>query len=171
MNIGRGTYGVEGVNGINFIQGGNDYNNAIFTIGKYCSVAPHTKVYLGRYHHSEWITTYDHFDYNNPTLPRHGGDIIIGNDVWICDGVTIMGGVTIGDGAIIACNTHVVHNVEPYSIHGGNPNKLIKYRFSKDIIEKLLKIRWWDKDEHEISKIVPILCSSNFEELFKIYSI
>ena len=48
------------------------------------------------------------------------GDVIIGNDVWICENVTIMSGINIGDGAIIANNSHVVKNVDPYSIVGGN---------------------------------------------------
>jgi virginiamycin A acetyltransferase len=57
------------------------------------------------------------------------GNVIIGNDVWIGNNVTIMSGVTIGDGAVIANNSHVVKNIEPYTINGGNPSKLIKYRF------------------------------------------
>jgi len=49
------------------------------------------------------------------------GDIHIGNDVWIGYNATIMAGVRIGDGAIIATNSTVIKNVEPYSIVGGNP--------------------------------------------------
>jgi virginiamycin A acetyltransferase len=74
--------------------------------------------------------------------PGTKGNVIIGNDVWIGSNVTIMSGVTIGDGAVIANNSHVVKNVEPYTLVGGNPAKLIKYRFSKEQIEKLLKIKW-----------------------------
>ena len=54
----------------------------------------------------------------------------IGNDVWIGSNVTIMSGVTIGDGAVIANNSHVVKNIDPYSIVGGNPAKFIKFRFT-----------------------------------------
>ena len=64
-------------------------------------------------------------------------DVIIGNDVWIGSNVTIMSGVTIGDGVVIANNSHVVKNVEPYSLVGGNPAKLIKYRFSQEQIKNL----------------------------------
>lgn len=53
-----------------------------------------------------------------------------------------MSGITVGDGAVIANNSHVVKNVEPYSIVGGNPAKLIKYRFSDEQIQKLLEIKW-----------------------------
>ena len=59
-----------------------------------------------------------------------------------CDNYYI--NVTIGDGAIIANNSHVVNDVKPYSVVGGNPAKLIKYRFDEETISKLLKIRWWD---------------------------
>lgn len=56
----------------------------------------------------------------------------------------------IGDGAIIASDSVVVSDVPPFAIVGGNPAKIIKYRFSNDIINKLLKIKWWD---WEIEKI------------------
>lgn len=54
--------------------------------------------------------------------------IMIGNDVWIGYGVTILPGVTIGDGAICAAGAVVTKDVQPYSIVGGNPAKLIKMR-------------------------------------------
>jgi len=82
--------------------------------------------------------------------PRYKGDIVIGNDVWIGYGVTILSGVTIGDGAIVAANSCVVKDVPPYSIVGGVPAKVIKYRFDDETIGKLLKIRWWDWDEQKI---------------------
>jgi acetyltransferase-like isoleucine patch superfamily enzyme len=77
------------------------------------------------------------------------GDVVIGNDVWIGDNVTIMSGVTVGDGAIIAAYSHIVKDVEPYSVVGGNPGKFIRYRFRKDQIEKLLQIKWWDWEEKD----------------------
>lgn len=69
---------------------------------------------------------------------------IIGNDVWIGYGATVMNGVTIGDGAIIAARSVVTKDVQPYTIVGGNPAKVIRQRFSDKCIEKLLKIKWWD---------------------------
>ena len=78
------------------------------------------------------------------------GQILIGNDVWIGSGVTILGGVRIGDGAVIAAGAVVVKDVPPYAIVGGNPTKIIKYRFPKETIERLRRIAWWDWDGERI---------------------
>ena len=73
--------------------------------------------------------------------------LFIGNDVWIGANVTILDGLKIGDGAIIAAGAVVTKDVEPYSIVGGVPAKLIKKRFNDSTIEELLSFSWWDKDE------------------------
>jgi virginiamycin A acetyltransferase len=74
-----------------------------------------------------------------------------------------MSGVTIGHGAIIAANSHVVKNVEPYSMVGGNPAKHIKYRFSKEQITKLLQIKWWNWKNEKIKQFVHLLMSKNID--------
>ena len=117
-------------------------------LGKYCSVADNVKVFLGGDHRVDWITT---FPFNGASTTK--GDIHIGNDVWLSHGVTIMSGVTIGDGAVIAANSHVVKNVEPYAIHGGNPAKFIRYRFENEIITLLMELKWWDLPENVVSEI------------------
>ena len=88
---------------------------------------------------------------NGKSYPNKG-DIHIGNDVWIGYNATIMAGVTIGDGAIIATNSTVIKDVEPYSIVGGNPAQEIKKRFSKEVITKLLELKWWDWDIEKITR-------------------
>lgn len=93
------------------------------------------------------------------------GDIKIGNDVWIGYNATIMAGVTIGDGAIIATNSTIVKDVEPYSIVGGNPAKEIKKRFDNSTIKKLLEIKWWNWDIEKITKNVQNLTDNNIENL------
>ena len=117
-------------------------------LGKYCSVADNVKVFLGGDHRVDWITT---FPFNGASTTK--GDIHIGNDVWLSHGVTIMSGVTIGDGAIIAANSHVVKDVAPYAIHGGNPAKFIRYRFENEIITLLMELKWWDLPENVVSEI------------------
>jgi len=76
--------------------------------------------------------------------------IIIGHDVWIGQGAVLMGGVRIGNGAVIAANSVVINDVEPYSIVGGNPARHIKYRFDQQTIAAMQRIRWWDWPEERI---------------------
>lgn len=78
-----------------------------------------------------------------------------------------MSGVNIGDGAIIANNSHVVRNVEPYSIVGGNPATIIRYRFSEEQIKKLLEIKWWNWDDSKINSFTPLLCNNNIDRFIE----
>jgi acetyltransferase-like isoleucine patch superfamily enzyme len=140
-------------------------------IGKFCSIARNLKIYLGGNHRYDWITTYPfgliHQDvFSNMNANDAGysnGNVTIGNDVWIGDNVTIMSGITIGDGCVIANNSHVVKNTEPYSIIGGNPAKLIKYRFTPEQINKLLKIKWWNWDETKINNAMNVITNSDID--------
>lgn len=68
----------------------------------------------------------------------------IGNDTWIGHGSIILPGVKVGDGAVVGAGSVVTKDVSPYAIVAGNPAKLIRYRFSEEVIEKMLKIKWWD---------------------------
>jgi acetyltransferase-like isoleucine patch superfamily enzyme len=76
--------------------------------------------------------------------------ITIGNDVWIGINAIIKDGITIGNGAIVGAGAVVVKDVEPYSIVGGVPAKLIRFRFAKEEINFLEEMRWWDKPEEWI---------------------
>ena len=144
-------------------------------VGNFCSIAENINVYLGGNHRTDRVTTYpfghiqkDIFNsFDGTGHPYSKGDVIIGNDVWIGSDTTIMSGVTIGDGAVIANNSHVTKNVEPYSIVGGNPAKLIKYRFSPEQIEKLLEIKWWNWDDEKINRFTPLLCNENIDDFIK----
>ncbi len=82
-----------------------------------------------------------------------------------------MSGVKIGDGAIISANSHVVSDVKPYSIVGGNPAKFYYFRHDEETIKKLLILKWWNMDDNIINEIVPLLCSNNLDELFKRFGI
>lgn len=77
------------------------------------------------------------------TTPRKAS-IIIQNDVWVGYGVTIMAGVTLHNGCVVAAGSVVTKDVPPYAIVGGNPAKIIRYRFDPEIIDGLQKIAWWD---------------------------
>ncbi len=168
MSYGKHTYGVPNILWSN--------QNAKFVCGNFCSIASNVNIYLGGNHRTDWITTYPfgHIHqnifnkFNGIGHPSTKGDVIIGNDVWIGNNVTIMSGVTIGDGVVIANNSHVVKNIEPYSLVGGNPAKLIKYRFTKEQIEKLLQIKWWYWDDKKINEFTPLLCNNNIDEFIKL---
>lgn len=117
------------------------------TIGNFCSIARDVSI-QEYFHDYKKLTTYyigrnifGH-DVKNEVVSK--GPIVIGNDVWIGTGVQIMSGVTIGDGAVIAANSTVTHNVLPYAVMAGVPARILKYRFSQEIIEELLRIKWWD---------------------------
>ena len=147
-------------------------------VGNFCSIAENVKIFLGGNHNINWITTYPFGHINKKTFnlfngdghPTTKGDVIIGNDVWIGNNTTIMSGIKIGDGAVIAANSHVVKDVKPYELIGGNPAKHIKYRFTKEQIDKLLKIKWWDWTDEEINKFVPLLCSENIDNFIQTFN-
>ena len=126
-------------------------------IGKYCSIARHVTIQEGNHKYKSISYNYPHrfFADTIPTLESayfSNGDIVIGNDVWIAAHTVIINNVKIGDGAIIGANSLVNKNVEPYSIMGGVPAKIIGYRFDKEIIDLLLKIKWWDLDHTVLNK-------------------
>jgi acetyltransferase-like isoleucine patch superfamily enzyme len=136
-------------------------------IGNFCSIGQGLKLYYGNGEHNvQNISTFpfiDRFIVKYETIIPSKSNINIGNDVWIGDHVTIMGGVTIGDGAVISCNSHVVKDVEPYSIVGGNPARLIRYRFTPEQIEQLLKIKWWYWDDDKIANNLYLICSQSID--------
>ena len=142
-----------------------------FVCGKFCSIASGVTIFVGGNHRSDWVTTYPfghiHTDtfttYDGHGHPSSKGGVTVGNDVWIGANATIMSGVTIGDGAIIANNSHVVKDVPPYAIVGGNPAKLIKYRFTPSQIEQLVSIQWWNWSESKINEFAPMLCNSDID--------
>ncbi|MDD5327093.1 MAG: CatB-related O-acetyltransferase [Phycisphaerae bacterium] len=93
-----------------------------------------------RIHHLKFDVPKNYTDYGK----GRRSDVTIGNDVWIGRNVRIFNDVNIADGCVIAERSLVKKDCEPYGIYGGVPAKLIKYRFSKNIIEQLLKIQWWN---------------------------
>ncbi|EDT78763.1 CatB-related O-acetyltransferase [Clostridium perfringens] len=136
--------------------------NEELIIGNYVSIASDVKFILGGNHRYDIFSTY-------PFKVKLGleeieaysnGKIKICDDVWIGMNTTIMSGVTIGQGAIIAAGSVVTKDVEPYSIVGGNPCKLIKYRFDTDLINKIKNINMEELDSENIKKNIDIFYKS-----------
>lgn len=137
--------------------------------------------FLGR-HNYEWVSTYpfyafyDKWKFNDTHY--HNGDIddakippapiIIENDVWIATNVTIMENVRIGNGAVVAMESLVTKDVPPYALVGGNPARIIKYRFSKEQIGELLKIAWWNWEDKDIKEVLPLLLSEDVDQFIKV---
>ena len=100
------------------------------------------------YHKENRLKTFVNEDYyDDLKYVEDNYSVIIGNDVWIGSGAYIKSGIRIGDGAVIGAGAVVTKDVEPYAIVAGVPARLIRYRFSKEQIESLLHIKWWDTDD------------------------
>ena len=142
-----------------YIAGNSRISNA--RIGKFCSIGPNFCCGLG-VHPTNGISTspmfYSTAKQNGITLTKENKieetkQTNVGNDVFIGANVTVLDGVTIGDGVVIGAGAVVVKDIPDYAIAVGVPAKVVKYRFEKERIEKLLKIRWWD---WELSKLQSI---------------
>lgn len=124
-------------------------------IGKFCSLGPNLLCGPGRHPADKFLSTHPVFyssrgqvltSFSDRDYFEEYKEIEIGNDVWIGANVIILDGVKIGDGAIVAAGAVVYKDVPPYAVVGGVPAQVVKYRFGQDIIESLLKKRWWDMD-------------------------
>lgn len=154
-HVGRGTY----------IMNNSWFSNCY--IGRYCSIASEVKMVQKHGHPLTYASSSPVFSaptaiidtyVDSTTLPDYGlnekvsldnqkWDAIIGNDVWIGARCILLGAITIGDGAIIGAGSIVTHDVPPYAIVAGNPARILRYRFSEETIEALLRAQWWNKEE------------------------
>ncbi|WP_417682851.1 type B chloramphenicol O-acetyltransferase [Roseibium sp.] len=144
-------------------------------IGSFCSIGTGVSFVMAgnQGHRHDWITSFPFFymdeepaftDAINAYQPA--GDTVIGNDVWIGAEAMIMPGIKVGDGAVIGSRALVTKNVEPYTIVGGNPAKVIKQRFSDEEVEKLLEMKWWDWSQEQLKGAMPLLCSGDIAALY-----
>ena len=129
-------------------------------IGKFCSIAH--GCYIGLWEHNTQVTTHSFYLY------EHSGNFVkgyknynkdnivttLGSDVWVGANAVILKGINVGDGAIIGASAVVTKDVPPYAIVVGNPAKIIKYRYNRDDIIWLLKIKWWDFSREKIKEII-----------------
>lgn len=163
--LGRATY----------IGQGSKIKNA--RIGKFCSIGPDVILGgLGR-HPTNFLSTSPSFYSSkgqnglifnasdpkvDPTFEEEL-PVTVGNDVWIGARAIILEGVTIGDGSIVAAGAVVARDVPNYSIVGGVPAKMIRTRFSPELISDLQAQPWWDLDDDTLQKMARIF-SKEIEE-------
>jgi acetyltransferase-like isoleucine patch superfamily enzyme len=132
-----------------------DYNATIkdttippdIDIGRYCSIGKNLQ-FVMNHHDYKHTSTHPLF-----STGFSRGHIKIGHDVWIGLNVTLMDNITVGHGAVVGACAVVTKDVPPYAIVVGNPAKIVKYRFSPEIIERFLRSEWWTYDEHELIRL------------------
>ncbi len=151
------------------------------SIGKFCSISPDVKT-VEALHPIHYLSTapvfystgkqcgktfcsksyYDEIEYKDADKQIA---VNIGNDVWIGEGVRIKGGVSIGDGAVVAMGAVVTKDVEPYTIVGGVPARVIGKRFDAGTVEKLISLSWWNKDEEWLHNHIEYFRTSDVESI------
>ena len=150
-----------------------DFNNDKLIIGKFCQIASGVEFIMnGANHQMNSVSTFPFYTLEgwnmDPPLPSDlplKGDTIIGNDVWIGQNAVILPGTHIGDGAIIGANSVVGSSIAPYTIVIGNPAKVLRKRFDDELIDLMLKFKWWDKSIDEIDNLIPILTCSDLKKV------
>lgn len=142
-------------------------------IGKFCQIAAGVEFIMNDANHQmSAVSTFPFYtlegwDMDAPSASDmpFKGNTVIGNDVWIGQNAVILPGVNIGDGAIIGANSVVGTKVAPYTIVAGNPAKVIRKRFDEELIDLMLRFKWWDKSIREINSLIPILTCSDLEKV------
>jgi acetyltransferase-like isoleucine patch superfamily enzyme len=152
ITVGRHTYGVNPETVF-----GYDDRGTTLTVGSFCSIAKEVLFLVRAEHPTHTASTFPvrNLGVGMEELTSRG-PITIGHDVWIGRRAMVMSGVTIGNGAVIGAGAVVTRDVAPYSIVGGVPAKLIRFRFEQPTIDALQRIRWWDWPDDDIRSRVDL---------------
>jgi acetyltransferase-like isoleucine patch superfamily enzyme len=139
--------------------------------GRFCSVGPHFMSGLGA-HPTNFVSTSPVFystrkqcgtTFSERDYFEEYRETSIGHDVWIGSRVYVRDGVSVGHGAIVATGAVVVKDVPDYAIVGGAPARVIRYRFSEDVIKRLLEAQWWNWSEERLRQAQPLFAQEDPE--------
>ncbi len=150
-------------------------HHALIKIGKFCSIGDDVEFNTIGDHNIDWMASYPfhniaYWEASKPLEPhRRSMEITVGNDVWIGYGARILHGVTIGDGAVVGAYAVVARDVRPYAVVVGNPAKEVKRRFSDDVVDSLLEIKWWDWPDEKIKANLDVLLSPDIDRLRELH--
>jgi phosphonate metabolism protein (transferase hexapeptide repeat family) len=155
-------------------------SDAIYTrIGKFCSIAAHTRLNPGD--HPMGRVSQSHFTYRASAYFagaqdeeaffdwRRSRPVVIGHDVWIGHGAIVLAGRSVGTGAVIAAGAVVTKDVEPYAIAAGMPARAMKRRFPRDIAERIEALAWWDWSHEQLEAALPDFRALSPEDFLERY--
>lgn len=164
VSVGKGTYGELNVFGF-------DNPETILTIGNFCSIAGNVRIFVGGEHYCKYLTTFPIAVMNGFTEKLHPeyaskGSVIVDDDVWIGDSCIVLSGVHIGQGAVIGAGTVVAKDIPPYAIYAGD--RILKFRFSEDVISKLVHVDISKLDVIKYRKYCDVeITSSNVDQILQ----
>jgi phosphonate metabolism protein (transferase hexapeptide repeat family) len=143
----------------------NDAQITDTTIGKFCSIAPMTRINPGN--HPMHRASQAHFTYRASAYFAGESDeaeffewrrshrVHIGHDVWIGHGAIVLPGRSVGTGAVVAAGAIVTRDVPAYTIIAGNPARAIRLRFPEAVATRLTELAWWDWDHEKLRSALP----------------
>lgn len=122
-------------------------------IGNYCQFGPRVAIY-GINHPTHRITTYINRNlFEGRLSPEKTGEPVeVGNDVWVGYGAILLPGVKIGNGAIIGAGSVVSKDVGSYEVAVGNPARVIKKRFDRELVGLLNQWQWWNLEPEDLKQ-------------------
>jgi len=135
------------------------------SIGSFCSIARNVRIGGGS-HPTDHVSTSPLFYSTGGQLPlsivskdsyNEIGQVSIGDDVWLGVNAIVLDGVKVGTGAIVAAGAVVTKDVPPYAIVAGVPARLIRFRFSEELVAELIKFPLSRVPVDKLKEIAPLV--------------